>query len=147
VRAIFNTSVWLQAGQYLSLAAQIPAKQKSGCRPLRFAVVYGAGLPVLASHTELNQTNKSRFLRAGEAVGLAFQIDLSAKWPPFQNLTAFISAGCDLHRNRHAMRSNVVYRYRDLTPPCALVPPASCFISEMAYVIRSARHLTPIFPF
>ena len=34
VRAIFNTSVWLQAGQYLALAAQIPAKQKSGCRPL-----------------------------------------------------------------------------------------------------------------
>jgi hypothetical protein len=32
--AIFNTSVWLQAGQYLALAAQIPAKQKSGCRPL-----------------------------------------------------------------------------------------------------------------
>jgi hypothetical protein len=31
VRAIFNTSVWLQAGQYLALAAQIPAKQKSGC--------------------------------------------------------------------------------------------------------------------
>jgi hypothetical protein len=35
VRAIFSTSVWLQAGQYLALAAQIPAKQKSGCRPLR----------------------------------------------------------------------------------------------------------------
>jgi hypothetical protein len=34
VRAIFNTSVWLQAGQYLAIAAQIPAKQKSGCRPL-----------------------------------------------------------------------------------------------------------------
>jgi hypothetical protein len=31
VRAIFNTSVWLQAGQYLAPAAQIPAKQKSGC--------------------------------------------------------------------------------------------------------------------
>jgi hypothetical protein len=31
VRALFNTSVWLQAGQYLALAAQIPAKQKSGC--------------------------------------------------------------------------------------------------------------------
>jgi hypothetical protein len=31
VRTIFNTSVWLQAGQYLALAAQIPAKQKSGC--------------------------------------------------------------------------------------------------------------------
>jgi hypothetical protein len=31
VRAIFNTSVWLQAGQYLALVAQIPAKQKSGC--------------------------------------------------------------------------------------------------------------------
>jgi hypothetical protein len=25
VREIFNTSVWLQAGQYLALAAQIPA--------------------------------------------------------------------------------------------------------------------------
>jgi hypothetical protein len=35
VRAVFNTSVWLQAGQCLALAAQIPAKQKSGCRPLR----------------------------------------------------------------------------------------------------------------
>jgi hypothetical protein len=34
VREIFNTSVWLQAGQYLAIAAQIPAKQKSGCRPL-----------------------------------------------------------------------------------------------------------------
>ena len=30
-REIFITSVWLQAGQYLALAAQIPAKQKSGC--------------------------------------------------------------------------------------------------------------------
>jgi hypothetical protein len=29
VSAIFNTSVWLQAGQYLALAAQIPAKQKT----------------------------------------------------------------------------------------------------------------------
>jgi hypothetical protein len=28
VRAICNTSVWLQTGQYLALAAQIPAKQK-----------------------------------------------------------------------------------------------------------------------
>jgi hypothetical protein len=37
VRAIFifNTSVWLQAGQHLALAAQIPAKQKSGCPRLR----------------------------------------------------------------------------------------------------------------
>jgi hypothetical protein len=34
VREFFITSVWLQAGQYLALAAQIPAKQKSGCRPL-----------------------------------------------------------------------------------------------------------------
>jgi hypothetical protein len=40
VREIFITPVWLQAseplqaGQYLALAAQIPAKQKSGCRPL-----------------------------------------------------------------------------------------------------------------
>jgi hypothetical protein len=25
VRAIYNTSVWLQAGQHLALAAQIPA--------------------------------------------------------------------------------------------------------------------------
>jgi hypothetical protein len=33
-REFFITSVWLQAGQYLALAAQIPAKQKSGCRPL-----------------------------------------------------------------------------------------------------------------
>jgi hypothetical protein len=38
VRTIFNTSVWLQAGQHLALAAQIPAKQKSGCRPLRYAI-------------------------------------------------------------------------------------------------------------
>ena len=30
-REFFVTSVWLQAGQYLALAAQIPAKQKSGC--------------------------------------------------------------------------------------------------------------------
>jgi hypothetical protein len=40
VRAIFNTSVWLQAGQYLALAAQIPAtpaKQKSGCPRLLLA--------------------------------------------------------------------------------------------------------------
>jgi hypothetical protein len=34
-REFFITSVWLQAGQYLAHAAQIPAKQKSGCRPLR----------------------------------------------------------------------------------------------------------------
>ena len=34
-RAFFNASVWLQAGQYLALAAQIPAKQKSGCPRLR----------------------------------------------------------------------------------------------------------------
>jgi hypothetical protein len=34
VRGFFITSVWLQAGQYLALAAQIQAKQKSGCRPL-----------------------------------------------------------------------------------------------------------------
>jgi hypothetical protein len=100
VRAIFNTSVWLQAGQYLSLAAQIPAKQKSGCRPLRFAVVYGAGLPVLASHTELNQTNKSRFLRAGEAVGLAFQIDLSAKCASFSKSNRF-----HIRRMRFAQKS------------------------------------------
>jgi hypothetical protein len=39
VRAICNTSVWLQAGQYLALAAQIPAKQKSGCPRLLSAVV------------------------------------------------------------------------------------------------------------
>jgi hypothetical protein len=37
VRENFITSVWRQAGQYLALAAQIPAKQKSGCRPLRIA--------------------------------------------------------------------------------------------------------------
>jgi hypothetical protein len=37
VREFFNTSVWLQAGQYLALAAQIPAKQKSGCPRLRYA--------------------------------------------------------------------------------------------------------------
>jgi hypothetical protein len=28
-REFFVTSVWLQAGQYLALAAQIPAKQKT----------------------------------------------------------------------------------------------------------------------
>jgi hypothetical protein len=37
VHARFNASVWLQAGQYLALAAQIPAKQKSGCPRLRAA--------------------------------------------------------------------------------------------------------------
>jgi hypothetical protein len=31
VRAIFNAPVWLQAGYYLALAAQITAEQKSGC--------------------------------------------------------------------------------------------------------------------
>jgi hypothetical protein len=31
VHARFNAQVWLQAGQYLAPAAQIPAKQKSGC--------------------------------------------------------------------------------------------------------------------
>jgi hypothetical protein len=30
VRAISNTSVWLQAGYYLAIAAQIPAEQKNG---------------------------------------------------------------------------------------------------------------------
>jgi hypothetical protein len=45
VREIFITSDWLQAGQYLALAAQIPAKQKSGCRPLGA----GAGLSPQAS--------------------------------------------------------------------------------------------------
>jgi hypothetical protein len=43
VRAISNTSVWLQAGKYLALAAQIPAKQKSGCRPLLLGVGAGTG--------------------------------------------------------------------------------------------------------
>jgi hypothetical protein len=38
VRAIYSTSVWLQAGQYLALAAQIPAKQKNGCPRLLRAV-------------------------------------------------------------------------------------------------------------
>jgi hypothetical protein len=32
VHARFNASVWLQAGQYLALAAQIPAKQKAAVR-------------------------------------------------------------------------------------------------------------------
>ena len=41
VRAIFNTSVWLQAGQYLALAAQIPAKQKSGCPRLGLCLCPG----------------------------------------------------------------------------------------------------------
>jgi hypothetical protein len=36
--ARFNTSVWLQAGQFLALAAQIPAKQKSGCPRLVLAL-------------------------------------------------------------------------------------------------------------
>jgi hypothetical protein len=30
VRAISNTPVWLQAGYYLAIAAQIPAEQKTG---------------------------------------------------------------------------------------------------------------------
>jgi hypothetical protein len=32
VHARFNASVWLQAGQYLALAAQIPAKPKTAVR-------------------------------------------------------------------------------------------------------------------
>jgi hypothetical protein len=45
VHARFNTSVWLQAGQYLALAAQIPAKQKSGCpRRLLNRGAVGAGV-------------------------------------------------------------------------------------------------------
>jgi hypothetical protein len=44
-REFFITSVWLQAGQHLALAAQIPAKQKSGCRPLLLAVGTDFGLP------------------------------------------------------------------------------------------------------
>jgi hypothetical protein len=43
VRAIFNTSVWLQAGWYLALAAQIPAEQKSGCPRLRLENPLGHG--------------------------------------------------------------------------------------------------------
>jgi hypothetical protein len=43
VHARFTTSVWLQAGQHLALAAQIPAKQKSGCRPLAQAQAQGQG--------------------------------------------------------------------------------------------------------
>jgi hypothetical protein len=39
VHARFNASVWLKAGQYLALAAQIPAKQKSGCPRLPKGVV------------------------------------------------------------------------------------------------------------
>jgi len=38
-REFFVTSVWLQAGQYLALAAQIPAKQKSGCPRLHCALL------------------------------------------------------------------------------------------------------------
>jgi hypothetical protein len=34
-RAFFNASVWLQAGQHLALAAQIPAKQKNRCPRLQ----------------------------------------------------------------------------------------------------------------
>jgi hypothetical protein len=49
VRAIFNTSVWLQAGQYLALAAQIPAKQKSGCRPL-LGARFAGGLKAVKFH-------------------------------------------------------------------------------------------------
>jgi hypothetical protein len=41
-RKFFVTSVWLQAGQYLALAAQIPAKQKSGCRPLHTRTLHQA---------------------------------------------------------------------------------------------------------
>jgi hypothetical protein len=40
VHARFNASVWLQAGQYLALAAQIRAKQKSGCPRLRKLPVF-----------------------------------------------------------------------------------------------------------
>jgi hypothetical protein len=49
VRAFFNSSVWLQAGQYLALAAQIPAKQKSGC-------------PRLARAFSAHHSSFSRFL-------------------------------------------------------------------------------------
>jgi hypothetical protein len=51
VRTIFCTSVWLQAGQYLALAlaAQIPAKQKSGCpRLLRWQDYAEAEAPTAA---------------------------------------------------------------------------------------------------
>jgi hypothetical protein len=44
VHARFTTSVWLQAGQYLALAAQIPAKQKSGCPRLLNRGAVGAGV-------------------------------------------------------------------------------------------------------
>jgi hypothetical protein len=60
VREIFNTSVWLQAGQYLALAlaAQIPAKQKSGCPRLasgRACWKRGLGAAALAAWLSLLQ--------------------------------------------------------------------------------------------
>ena len=56
VREFFITSVWLQAGQYLALAAQIPAKQKSGCRPLnRGARARAHAIQHPASGTESSQ--------------------------------------------------------------------------------------------
>jgi hypothetical protein len=58
-----------------------------------------------------------------------------------------IGTRCD-----RVIASNVVYRYRDLTPLCAMhMRPhplhASCFIGELVYVIRYARHLTPFLLF
>jgi hypothetical protein len=50
VRAVFSTSVWLQAGQYLAPAAQIPAKQKSGCprRWYRLQFAFAVAVPEFA---------------------------------------------------------------------------------------------------
>jgi hypothetical protein len=57
-------------------------------------------------------------------------------------------------RSRHKTardrdRANIAYRSIDVAigPAHVPLPPASCFIGEMAYVILYALHLTPILPF
>jgi hypothetical protein len=81
VHARFNASVWLQAGQYLALAAQIPAKQKSGCPRLKGPKDEGRWWQLTKG--EGRMANKSAF------IGFYFQCPTSRR-PAFP---ALISVG------------------------------------------------------
>jgi hypothetical protein len=78
VRAIFNTSVWLQAGQHLALAAQIPAKQKSGCRPL---VASGGKWQALGARTTAACGGRRPWPWCACACLLVVACALLAPWP------------------------------------------------------------------
>ena len=103
MRAIFNTSVWLQAGQFLAPAAQIPAKQKSGCRPLR------GGLEGPRSmHARLTEKR----LYAGNTSG-------SVSRPQARTMSESPPQGAPWHFHPHQVRLGVPRCALDM-PRCAL---------------------------